>query len=51
MVEMSPNCSRSPQAILASIRRIILPDLVFGNARTFIIKSGVATGPISFRTK
>lgn len=47
MVDMSPKSDFWPQAIFANTRRIILPDRVFGNARTFNMRSGVATGPIS----
>ena len=33
-VEVSPKLSFSPEAIFRNIRRIILPDLVFGNPGT-----------------
>lgn len=49
MVEMSPK-SFSPRAIFANTRRIIFPERVFGRPRTFNMRSGVATGPIDFRT-
>lgn len=50
IVEMSPSSSISPRAILPSTRRNILPDLVLGSPRTAMMRSGVATGPMVWRT-
>ena len=46
-VEMSPRLSMSCAAILRKIRRMILPERVFGSAGANWIKSGVAIGEIA----
>lgn len=45
-VEVSPKLLKSPSAIFLRIRRIIFPDLVFGNPDTNWILSNFAIGPI-----
>jgi hypothetical protein len=40
----------SPEAIFRNIRRMIFPDLVFGNTWVKWTLSGVAIGPMIFRT-
>src|SRR5437868_6076031 len=49
-VEVSPRLSSSLQAILRKIRRMILPERVFGKAGAHWIRSGLAKLPISLLT-
>ena len=49
MVEISPT-SRSPTQIFLSMRRMIFPERVLGRPGASWMKSGVAKGPILFRT-
>ena len=50
IVETSPR-SRSPMAILRKTRLMILPERVLGSPGASCMKSGVANGPIFFRTE
>src|SRR5579884_97460 len=49
-VDVSPNPPVAPSAILRRIRRMILPDRVFGSAGVKWIFSGAASAPMSRRT-
>src|SRR6516164_1513239 len=49
-VEVSPRLPYSSSAILRRIRRMILPERVFGSPGANWIRSGEAIGPISLRT-
>ena len=49
-MEVSPTWSTSLLAILRRMRRMILPERVFGSAGAQWITSGAAMGPISLRT-
>ena len=49
-VEVSPKFEKSLLATFLKIRLIIFPDLVLGSPAAKWIKSGVAIGPIFFRT-
>src|SRR5690606_15518710 len=50
-VDVSPRFSKSFAAILRRMRRMILPERVFGRPGAHCTKSGVAIGPISLRTQ
>jgi hypothetical protein len=50
-VEVSPRLPNSSSAILRRMRRMILPERVFGRLGENWIKSGEAIGPISLRTQ
>jgi ferredoxin--NADP+ reductase len=50
-VEVSPSCSGAFSAILRRMRRMILPERVFGRPGAHWMKSGEAIGPISLRTQ
>ena len=50
-VEMSPSWSGAFSAILRRMRRMILPERVFGRPGAHCSWSGVAIGPISLRTQ
>ena len=50
-VEVSPRAPKSFSAILRRMRRMILPERVFGRPGAHWIRSGVAIGPISVRTQ
>ena len=49
-VEVSPMVSISSVAILRRIRRMILPERVFGSAGAQWMTSGMAIGPITVLT-
>src|SRR5581483_3437146 len=49
-VEISPRFDVWPSAILRRIRRMILPERVFGSAGVKWIFSGAASAPMSWRT-
>ncbi len=49
-VDVSPRESSSPERIFLKIRRIILPDRVFGRSTTTMIALGAANGPMDLRT-
>ena len=49
-VEVSPSAPNSSSAIFLRIRRMILPERVFGRPGANWIRSGEAIGPISFLT-
>lgn len=49
-VEISPRESSSPARILRKMRRMILPERVFGRSSTTKTFFGAAKGPIDFRT-
>src|SRR5262245_48670722 len=49
-VDVSPRLEKSSSAILRRMRRMILPERVLGSPGENWIRSGVASGPISFLT-
>eukprot|EP00962_Isochrysis_galbana_P045024 scaffold17620_cov155-Isochrysis_galbana.AAC.5 len=49
-VEMSPSWSHSRHAILRKMRRMILPERVFGRPGVMTMQSGVAIPPMPVRT-
>jgi hypothetical protein len=50
-VDVSPRLVASPSPILRRIRRMILPERVFGRPATIWILSGLAIGPMIFETR